>query len=101
MFHNCVGGHGEKMDPVVIFKGVRMPKDLMLQKALWCDFKRKDGWMDEEDCKLWIKDIKTCRERTLLVWGSFQGHLTDGVKSYAKKREIDQAVIPEGLTGIL
>ena len=40
-------------------------------------------------------------ERTLLVWDSFRGHLTDGVKSYAKKCKIDQAVIPGGLTGIL
>ena len=62
---------------------------------------QEKGWMDEEGRKLWIKDIKTRGERTLLVWDSFRGHLTDGAKSYAKKRKIDQAVIPGGLTGIL
>ena len=96
----AVRGDGEKMDPVVIFKGVQMPKDLRVPKDIVVQIQEK-GWMDEESCKLWIKDIKTCGECTLLVWDSFRGHLTDGVKSYAKKCKIDQAVIPGGLTGIL
>ena len=58
----AVRGDGEKMDPAVIFKGVRMPKNLRVpkgivvqlqekgwmdevQKALLCNFKRKEGWM--------------------------------------------------------
>ena len=42
-------------------------------------------------------------ECSLLVWDSFRGHLTDGVKSCAcaRRKNIDQAVIPDGLTSLL
>ena len=40
-------------------------------------------------------------ERSLLVWDSFRGHLTDSVKSSLQRRKIDVAVIPGGLTPVL
>ena len=37
----------------------------------------------------------------LLVWDSFRAHLTNEVKADLKRRKIDVAVIPRGLTSVL
>ena len=40
-------------------------------------------------------------ERSLLVWDSFQAHLTDSVKGDLNHRNIDVAIIPGGLSPVL
>ena len=40
-------------------------------------------------------------QRALLVWDSFRGHLTDGMKELLVRRNVDVAVIPGGLTPVL
>ena len=40
-------------------------------------------------------------QRALLVWDSFRGHLTDGVKELLTRRNVDIAVIPGGLAPVL
>lgn len=40
-------------------------------------------------------------QRALLVWDSFHGHLTDGVKELLARRNVDVAVIPGGLPPVL
>ena len=40
-------------------------------------------------------------QRSLLVWDSFQAHLTESVKADLQRRKIDVAVIPGGLTPVL
>ena len=60
--------------------------------------------MDEEGVKEWIRQClpRTPRnEQSLLVWVSFQAHLTDEVKADLNPWKIDVAVIPGGLTPVL
>ena len=60
--------------------------------------------MDEAGVKEWIRQClpRTPRnEQSLLVWDSFRAHLTDEVKADLKRRKIDVAVIPGGLTPVL
>ena len=53
--------------------------------------------------KEWVrKNLRyTADQRALLVWDSFRGHLTDGVKELLARRNVDIAVIPGGLTPVL
>ena len=54
--------------------------------------------------KEWIRQClpRTPRnEQSLLVWDSFQAHLTDEVKADLNRWKIDVAVIPGGLTPVL
>ena len=53
--------------------------------------------------KEWVrKNLRyTVDQRALLVWDSFRGHLTDGVKELLARRNVDIAVIPGGLTPVL
>ena len=53
--------------------------------------------------KEWIrKNLRfSPEEMALLVWDSFRGHLTEGVKALLARRNVDVAVIPGGLTPVL
>ena len=98
-------GRGEKKlhGHVLIFKGVRTHRDLVVPESVSVSF-RKKGWMDETGVKEWIQ---TCLlrnptdERSLLVWDSFRAHLTESVKEALQRRKIDVAVIPGGLNPVL
>ena len=99
----AVAADGTKLPPKVIFKGVRIPRDLVVPESLRVSFHKK-GWMDEAGVKEWIRQClpRTPRnEQSLLVWDSFRAHLTDEVKADLKRRKIDVAVIPGGLTPVL
>ena len=98
----AVAADGTKLPPKVIFKGVRTPRDLVVPNSLRVSFHKK-GWMDESGVKEWISQClprTRNHEQSLLVWDSFQAHLTD-VKAALKQRKIDVAVIPGGLTPVL
>ena len=66
------------------------------QVQIWCR-------MDQEACKLWVRrtDGGLRREKTLLVWDSFNAHLTVEVTEVLKEVNTDVGVIPGGLTGVL
>ena len=96
-----IAADGTKLPPKVIFKGVRPLRDLVVPNSLRVSFNKK-AWMDESGMKEWIRQClpRTCNhEQSLLVWDSFRAHLTDEVKAALKRRKIDVAVIPGGLTG--
>ena len=102
-FTVTLAADGTKLPPKVIFKGVRSPRDLVVPESLHVSFHKK-GWMDEAAVKEWIRQClpRTPRnEQSLLVWDSFRAHLTDEVKADLKRRKIDVAVIPGGLTPVL
>ena len=99
----AVAADGTKLPPKIIFKGVRRLRDLIVSESLCVSFHKKE-WMDEEGVKEWIRQClpRTPRnEQSLLVWVSFQAHLTDEVKADLNPWKIDVAVIPGGLTPVL
>ena len=102
-FTMALAADGTKLPPKVIFKGVWTLRDLVVPNSLRVSFHKK-GWMDESGTKEWICHClpRTCNhEQSLLVWESFQAHLTDDVKEALKEPKKDVAVIPGGLTSIL
>ena len=63
--------------------------------------------MDSTQMKVWIKKVWRSRlgglgrRRSLLVFDSFEAHLTDTVKASFKRDNTVLAVIPGGLTSLL
>ena len=57
--------------------------------------------MDEQGIRESIWQSLPHAERSLLVWDSFQAHLTDFVKDDLKQRNIDVTIIPGGLTPVV
>ena len=53
----------------------------------------KKGWMDSEQMKVWIEKVWRARigglgrRKSLLVYNSFEAHVTDTVKSVLQTRE--------------
>ena len=66
---------------------------------------QRKGYIDEEGCLQWIRANFSHRSSTeprrLLVWDSCATHLTPKVTEELNRRNIDQAVIPGGLTSLL
>ena len=93
---------GSKVIPHVIFKGVRKLGDTCTQPGIVTKVHR-NGWMDEAGCMEWVRTTFPVHseERKLLVWDSFRGHLTENVKAELRRRKVDAAVIPGGLTSVL
>ena len=96
---------GTKLKPMVIFKGKTMPKE-NFPPGIVVHVHPK-GWMDEAGMKIWVEKIwrgrpgGLARTRSLLVFDSFSGHLTDDVKRCVKDENTDLAVIPGGLTSVV
>ena len=96
---------GTKLKPMVIFKRKTMPKEIFPPGVVI--HVHPKGWMDEDGMKVWIEKVWRARPgglmktRTLLVLGSFSGHLTDVVKRSLKEENTDMAVIPGGLTSVI
>ena len=96
---------GTKLKPMVIFKRKTMPKD-KFPRGIVVHVHPK-GWMDEEGMK--VRNDKVWRTRpgglsktrSLLVFDSFSGHLTDGVKRWINAENTDLCVIPGGLTSVV
>ena len=60
----AVDADGTKVPPKVIFKGVRTPRDLVVQHPLRVSFHKK-GWMDEQGIREWIRQSLPHAERSL------------------------------------
>ncbi|CAG8620819.1 7958_t:CDS:1, partial [Paraglomus occultum] len=106
----CVLGilaDGTKLQPMVIFKGKRIPKGcyppgLVVRM-------QKNGWMDEILMRDWLDTIliwlqraeDASQKRSLLVLDSFVGHITQSVKEKCRETNTVLGVIPGGLTSIV
>ena len=68
---------------------------------------QEKGWMDTGEMKLWIDKVWRARRgglerrRSLLVFDSFEAHVTDRVIRALERENTNLAVIPGGLTSIL
>ena len=63
---------------------------------------QEKGWVDEELTIQYIRDIwnPIMGSVSLLVWDSFQAHITDAVAAELKQLQIHSVVIPGGCTSI-
>lgn len=95
--------NGEKLKPMVIFKRKTLPK-IKFPDGIFVHV-HENGWMDEEGVRLWLNNIWDKRpdnqERSLLVWDMFRSHLTENVKMRARRKNVDMAVIPGGMTSLV
>ena len=65
---------------------------------------QEKGCMDTEGMKLWIDKVwhaRTGATKGLLVFDSFEAHMTNRVKRALERENTNLAVIPGGLTSIL
>lgn len=93
---------GSKLPPMIIFKRKKIPKNEIPEGIIV--HVQGSGWMDEQGMKVWSSEVLLKRQGgkeknpALLVFDSFKAHLSEQFKNFAKKNNIDLAVIPEELT---
>ena len=81
---SACAGDASKLRPMVIFKRKTLPK--LANKHGVVIAAQEKGWMDTEGMKLWIDKVWHARRgglerrRSLLVFDSFEAHVTDRVK---------------------
>ena len=98
-------GDGSKLKPMLIFKRKTIPK-INNKHGVVVSAQQK-GWMDSEQMKVWIEKVWHAwigdlgRRKSLLVYDSFEAHVTDTVKASFKRENTELAVIPGGLTSLL
>ena len=98
-------GNGLKLKPMLIFKRKTIPK--INNKHGVAVSAQEKGWMDSEEIKVWIEKVWRARigglgrRKSLLVYDSFEAHVTDTVKASFKREKTELAVIPGGLTSLL
>ena len=90
---------GRKLKPFIVFKGKRLPSDLLDYQYVVISASR-NGWMTT---LRWIELIwgALAFSRRLLVWDSFQCHKTSAVKKRLSTVRTDTVIIPGGCTGLL
>ena len=93
---------GIKLKPYIVFSGAKRES-----AALNEEFKAKcivassgNGWMNEELTLQWCKQVVGSFSfgKRLLVWDTFEAHMTDEVKVSLKKMKVESALIPGGCT---
>ena len=98
-------GDGSKLKPMLIFKRKTIPKINNKHRVVVST--QEKGWMDSEQMKVWIEKVWRAwigglgRRKSLLVYDSFEAHVTDTVKASFKCENTELAVIPGGLTSLL
>ena len=98
-------GNGLKLKPMLIFKRKTIPK--INNKHGVVVSAQEKGWMDSEQMKVWIEKVWHAqigglgRRKNLLVYDSFEAHMTDTVKASFKCENTELAVIPGSLTSLL
>ena len=96
---------GLKLKPMLIFKRKTIPK--INNKHRVVVSAQEKGWMDSEQMKVWIEKVWRAwigglgRRKSVLVYDSFEAHVTDTVKASFKRENTELAVIPDGLTSLL
>ena len=78
-------GDGSKLPPYVVFKRKTLPKKVKFPDGVLVRCHKK-GWMDEALVKDWLKSVWAkvgglAKRKSLLVWDSFRGHISDAVKN--------------------
>ena len=93
---------GKKLNPFVVFKGLRPIAELMKIPEVVVAFS-KNGWMNEELTKDWVKRAwgSLSFNRRLLVWDAYRCHIMATVRSVVKQTNTDMSIIPGGLTSQL
>ena len=82
-----------------------MPKNIKFPSGLLVRCHEK-GWMDEALVKDWLNSVWAkvgglMKRKSLLVWDSFRGHLTQPVKNTLARLNTVPAIIPGGMTSML
>ena len=102
----AITADGNKLPPMIIFKGVRTPANLpkgvvvCMHKKAWMDKHLMCEWIDQ----IWNKcpGISTASKPTsLLVMNSFEGHKTKSVRRKCNVGNTHVAIIPGGLTSVI
>lgn len=91
---------GTKLNPLVLFKGVRPPKEI--PNGIQVKMMPK-SWANVEVMQYWLRNVwRRQNQRRLLVWDSFSAHITPVVKQNVRvDYNSDMAVIPGGCTSKL
>ena len=92
---------GSKLQPYVLLKGVRPPKDIPIGIKIEMT---PGSWASEPVILKWLKNVyhKNNSTRRMLVWDSFRAHTTKTVKeAVAMEYNSDMVVIPGGCTSKL
>ena len=92
---------GTKLPPMVLFKGVRPPKEIptglivLMTPQAWANEKCMFEWL----ARVWRKNSE---KRRLLVWDALTGHRTPAIKAAVQEKyNSDLAIIPGGCTSKL
>jgi len=93
---------GTKLRPFIVFGGAKRES-----AALNNEYKNKcvvapsaNGWMNEQLTIQWCKEIvgSFAFRKRLLVWDTFEAHMTDEVKLSLKGMKVESALVPGGCT---
>ena len=98
-------GDGTKLSPYVVFKRKTLPKNVNFRKEVVVRCQAK-GWMDETLVQDWLRTVWSkvgglSRRKSMLVWDSFQAHLSKPVRSTLRSINTECMVIPGGMTSML
>ena len=96
---------GCKLDPFVVFKGVRPLPELIRIPGVVVSLSR-NGWMNEALTKEWIDRVWVLKshnsEPDLLVWDAYRCHMMDSIRGHIDKyATTNVSIIPGGLTSIV
>ena len=95
-------GDGTKIAPLMIFKGVRPPKNIVNGVVVAMS---RNGWNNEEITKVWLEKCWGRLRNSLppmLVWDSFKSHVMASIRESVRSHyNTHMVVIPGGCTGVL
>jgi hypothetical protein len=100
----CFTTDGRKLPPYIILRRKTLPKVNVKGVIVQT---QESGWMDQVLVLDWIIRMwQKCpgaflNIRSMLILDSFRGRATEEVKKFFKSRNIDQVIIPGGLTLML
>ena len=91
---------GRKLEPLVIFKGVRPVKEPSNIPGVVVTYGR-NGWMNERLTKDWVERVWGTfnLEKRLLVWDAYKCHTVEDImKHVSQHTNTDMCLSPGGLT---
>ena len=95
---------GYKLQPLVVFKGKRMPVDVKNAEVRGVVVQMShNGWMQQETTNAWIEKCwgQLAFRQRFLVWDSYRVHLTDESKAKIKGTNTIMGIIPGGCTKLV
>lgn len=101
----CVSADGQKLKPLVIFRGKRMDKSLTVpDNIITC--MQENAWMSDAGMKIWrdkcfLPHIKRQRQtKTLLALDMFKPHIAEDFLQSLRQNGVSPAVILAGITSL-